>query len=101
MMRFTAVLALLLAGCASAFGGRTDGDAEGTGFGRKKVVSKRPPIHLVAWDRTVCSVSEEQYRKTGLGEAIWCHWRRDPEAIAGRDRSGPLTPDPAPWPRWP
>ena len=44
------------------------------GYARKKVEGKQPPQRLVAKDGTSCTVSEEKYNSTVLGDDVWCTW---------------------------
>jgi len=42
----------------------------------KKVSAKEEPNILVAADRSRCSVSEQKYRETSLGESVFCAWSK-------------------------
>lgn len=74
-MRPLLILALvLLTGCVF-FPRRYGHDPRTTQFGQKKVVDKRAPCWLIAGDRTTCSVSEDKYARTGIGDVVLCAWR--------------------------
>jgi hypothetical protein len=69
---------LLLAGCAyGPFHRNRNYVNDGTGFGRKLVVEKRPKSVLVAFDATVCMVDEKRYNEVHLRDDVWCNWRRE------------------------
>lgn len=44
------------------------------GLARKPVARKEAPHSLYAADRTRCTVSEEKFNRTGLGDQVWCVW---------------------------
>jgi hypothetical protein len=43
---------------------------------RKEVVEKRDLNLLIARDGTRCTVSEQAYRSTSVGDHVTCFWRR-------------------------
>jgi hypothetical protein len=43
---------------------------------RKEVVEKRDLGLLIASDGTICSVSEQVFRTTSVGDRVTCLWRR-------------------------
>jgi hypothetical protein len=52
----------------------TSGRETRSGFGPKSVQGKTPPTRLIARDGTSCTVSEEKYDATALGNSVWCAW---------------------------
>ena len=58
---------LALTACASL--------GTGNAFGHKAVVEKQEPTDLIAADRTVCTVSDERFRETEVGDDVWCLWK--------------------------
>jgi hypothetical protein len=90
---------LLLAGCAyGPFHRNRNYVNDGSGFGRKLVVEKRPKSVLVAYDATVCMVDEKRYNEVHLRDDVWCNWRREggdgsvasPTGDVGRNAAEPL-----------
>ncbi len=71
MRRLALLAVVLLAGCILPMP-RTRYTA---GMDRKKVVDKRDPDILVAFDGSVCSVSKDKYEKTSSGDVVFCVWR--------------------------
>lgn len=43
-------------------------------FERKRVSAKREASTLVADDATTCTVTENRYRETKVGDHVWCSW---------------------------
>jgi hypothetical protein len=43
---------------------------------RKEVVEKRDLSLLIARDGTICTVSEQVFRSTSVGDRVTCLWRR-------------------------
>jgi hypothetical protein len=101
-----AILALLLAGCASIAvkpngPGRSvtvgadrtpriprtgdeaqDADRHGTpaaAVARREVVAKEPPSALLAQDGTRCTVDPEKYERTKVGDRVLCVWTKNPD----------------------
>lgn len=90
---------LLVAGCAyGPFHRNRNYVNDGSGFGRKLVVEKRPKSVLVAYDATVCMVDEKRYNEVRLRDDVWCNWRREggdgsvasPTGDIGRNAAEPL-----------
>jgi hypothetical protein len=52
----------------------TSGRERRSGFGPKSVQGKTPPRRLIAGDGTSCTVSEEKYDSTAIGNSVWCAW---------------------------
>ena len=42
---------------------------------RKRVDAKEEPATLVAFDRTRCTVAEQRFRDTNVGDSAMCDWR--------------------------
>lgn len=42
---------------------------------RKRVDAKEEPATLVAFDRTRCTVTEQRFRDTNVGDSVMCDWR--------------------------
>ena len=55
-------------------GQRAGGSTE-PNVSRKRVDSKEEPATLVAADRTRCTVTEERFRDTKVGDNATCDWR--------------------------
>ena len=47
-----------------------------SGVASKKVSGKEEPNVLLAADRTRCTVSEDKYRETAIGESVLCAWSK-------------------------
>jgi hypothetical protein len=87
---------LLLAGCAyGPFHRNRNYVDDGTGFGRKLVVEKRPKSVLVAFDATVCMVDHKRYNEVHLRDDVWCNWRREGGGGSVASPSGDLVRDAA------
>jgi hypothetical protein len=88
MVRSTAACALagmlLLGACAleplqprrPGDAGMTSGSARPPAPSRKEVVEKRDLNMLIARDGTRCTVPEQVFRDTDVGERVTCLWRR-------------------------
>jgi hypothetical protein len=46
----------------------------GTGSSRKRVKAKEAPATLVADDNARCTVTEQRYRDTSVGDRVMCAW---------------------------
>jgi hypothetical protein len=72
---------------------------------RKLVSDKVPPQELVAYDGTRCVVTEDRFRRTAVGQRIWCVWLHGAFPGAPDDtgrRSGiDREPDRRPWETYP
>jgi len=55
-------------------GQRAGGSTEAN-VSRKRVDSKEEPATLVAADRTRCTVTEQRFRDTKVGDNAMCDWR--------------------------
>jgi hypothetical protein len=42
---------------------------------RKRVDAKEEPATLVAFDKTRCTVTEQRFRDTNIGDTATCDWR--------------------------
>jgi hypothetical protein len=55
-------------------GQRASGSTEAN-VSRKRVDAKEEPSTLVAADRTRCTVTDERFRDTKVGDTAMCDWR--------------------------
>lgn len=65
-------LVLILSGCASL----RSGDGSSPVLGWKVVMQKSEPTYLLAGDGTECTVPQDRYDRTHVGDRVFCAWRR-------------------------
>jgi hypothetical protein len=66
--------AVALTGCNFTFIRGRKPDSPTPALARKPVARKEAPHSLYAADRTRCTVSEEKFNRTALGDHVWCVW---------------------------
>ena len=86
-LALVAMLLLTLAGCRwkgmndrPTLGGRGGGATPSGGavsagsLTEKTVTAKQEPATIIAFDGSVCVVTEGRFRETVIGEKVWCVW---------------------------
>jgi hypothetical protein len=72
------LLGFLMAGCMVPLHMRGQRSAEPPQvLGRKLVIDKEPPLHLIADDGTRCQTTRDRFARARVGSKVWCLWTGD------------------------
>lgn len=78
---------ILLTGCGFLI--QSIGEEFGYSISARRVVAKREPNELIAFDGSMCTVSLDLFDRSRIGDSIVCDWRGGPA-----DRDTVWTPRP-------